>query len=98
MATIQDLEFEVNNIKERNKRVESDKAWEISWSRKIIVSIFTYLVIALFFLFAGVSNPFINAIVPALAFILSTTSLPFFKNLWMKYIYRKKLDSSLRSE
>jgi len=27
--------------------------------------------------------------VPALAFILSTVSLPFFKNLWLKYIYKK---------
>lgn len=88
MATIQDLEEEINKIKERNKRVEKDKVWETSWTRRIIVSIFTYFVIAIFFLFAGISNPFVNAIVPALAFILSTASLPFFKNLWIKYIYK----------
>lgn len=89
MTTVQELEEEINKIKERNRRVESDKAWETSWSRKILVSIFTYLVIALFFLFAGVKDPFINAIVPALAFILSTSSLFFFRNLWLKYIYKK---------
>ena len=80
MATIQNLEKEINKIKERNKRVESDKAWEISWTRKILIAGFTYLVIAIFFLFAGVINPFITAIVPAVAFILSTVSLSFFKN------------------
>jgi hypothetical protein len=47
------------------------------------------LVIALFFLFAGILNPFVNAIVPAMAFILSTASLPFLKNFWLKYIYKK---------
>ncbi len=33
MVTIQELESEIQKIKERNKRVEADKAWEISWSR-----------------------------------------------------------------
>ncbi|MBI2600268.1 hypothetical protein HYW43_05115 [Candidatus Daviesbacteria bacterium] len=89
MATIQELEQEINKIKERNNKVEVDKNWETSWARKIIISIFTYLVIALFFLFAGILNPFVNAIVPALAFILSTASLPFLKNFWLKYIYKK---------
>lgn len=86
---MQDLEEEINKMKERNKRVEIDKSWETSWSRKIIVSIFTYSAIAIFFLFAGIPNPFVNAIVPALAFILSTASLPFFKNIWIKYNYKK---------
>lgn len=89
MATIADLEKEIELIKLRNKRVELEKVWETSWSRKVLVATFTYLVIAIFFLFAGVLNPFVNAIVPALAFILSTSSLPFFKNLWLKYIYKK---------
>ncbi|MBI2019262.1 hypothetical protein HYS95_01165 [Candidatus Daviesbacteria bacterium] len=84
-----DLEAEIEQIKQRNKKVESDKAWETSWSRKILVSVFTYLVISLFFLFAGITNPFVNAIVPALAFILSTASLSYFKNFWLKYIYKK---------
>ena len=89
MITITDLEKEINLIKERNQRVEAGKAWETSWTRKILVAMFTYATIALFFLFAGVLNPFVNAIVPALAFILSTASLPFLKNFWLKYIYRK---------
>ncbi len=89
MATIQDLEKEIDLIKQRNRRVETEKAWETSWTRRIIVLVLTYLVISLFFLFAGVSRPFINAIVPALAFVLSTASVPIFKNFWLKYINKK---------
>lgn len=32
---LKELEEEVLKIKERNKRVELDKAWETSWTRKI---------------------------------------------------------------
>ena len=78
------LEKEVIKIKERNKRVEIDKAWETSLTRKIIIAILTYFVIVIFFYFAGLQKPFINSIVPALAFLLSTLSLPFFKKLWVR--------------
>ncbi|TSC88608.1 MAG: Uncharacterized protein G01um10147_104 [Microgenomates group bacterium Gr01-1014_7] len=88
MSTVQDLEEEINKIKERNRRVEREKSWETSWTRKFIISALTYLVISLFFLFAGISNPFVNSIVPAIAFILSTLSVSFIKNLWLKYIHR----------
>lgn len=89
MTSLQSLENEINKIKERNIKVESEKAWETSWTRRIIVALLTYLVIAVFFLYAGVSNPFVNAIVPALGFILSTASIPIFKSLWFKYIYKR---------
>lgn len=88
MATVQDLEDEIQKIKERNSKVEKDKAWETSWERKVLIGVLTYVVVATFFLFAGVNNPFVNAIVPALAFILSTASLPFLKNFWVKYKFR----------
>jgi polyferredoxin len=75
---------EINKIKERNKRVELDKAWETSWTRKIIIVILTYLVIVVFFYFAGLPKPFANSIVPALAFVLSNLSLPVFKKIWAR--------------
>lgn len=78
-----EIKAEIVKIKERNKRVELDKAWEISWTRKIIVTVLTYLVIVIFFYFAGLPKPFVNSIVPALAFILSTLSLPIFRKIWI---------------
>jgi preprotein translocase subunit SecF len=77
---------EIEKIKERNSRVEIDKAWEVSYTRKIIIAVLTYLVIVLFFISASVANPFLNAIVPTLGFILSTLSLPYFKKIWVERI------------
>lgn len=89
MATLADLEKEIELIKQRNQRVGAEKIWETSWTRRIAVAILTYLVISLFFLFAGIAQPFTGAIVPALAFVLSTASVPIFKNFWLKYIYKR---------
>jgi len=84
------VEKEIELIKQRNKRVEADKAWETSLFRKIIIAIFTYVVIVVFFYFAGLPKPFTNSIVPALAFVLSTLTLPFFKKIWLDYVYKKQ--------
>jgi len=77
------LEKEITKIKQRNKKVELDKAWETSLTRKISVATLTYLVIVIFFYFAQLSKPWINSIVPALAFVLSTLSIPYLKKLWI---------------
>ena len=79
------LEQEIQKINERNKRVELDKAWETSWTRKIIVALLTYAVVVCFFVFAHLPDPFVNSIVPALAFIVSNLSVPIFKRLWLKF-------------
>ncbi len=80
---IKQLQREIKQIKERNARVEKDKEWETSWTRRIAISLLTYLVIVLFFYFANLSNPWINSIVPALGFVLSTLTLSFLKCWWV---------------
>lgn len=89
MTTLENLEQEISQIKERNKKVEVDKAWETSFARKIIIAILTYFVIVIFFVFAELQKPFINAIVPTIWFLLSTLSVWFFKKIWIKYCYNK---------
>ena len=84
MATLQELTNDINKIKERNKKVEADKAWETSWTRRLFVAILTYIVIVLFFYFAELPKPFVNSIVPALAFLLSTLTLDVIKRQWIK--------------
>lgn len=81
---IKKLEDEVAEIKERNFRVEKDKKWETSLFRKILIAILTYVVVVLFFYFAELPRPFINAIVPTLGFVLSTLSISFIKKIWLK--------------
>ncbi len=84
MDEIQQLKKDVADIKERNARVEEDKAWETSLFRRILIAFLTYAVIVLFFIFAGLPAPFVNAIVPTVGFVLSTLSIPIFKKIWLK--------------
>lgn len=88
MATIQDLELEINKINERNKRVEVDKAWEISLTRKIVIAGITYIAIGLFLLIMNFDKPWEAAIVPTAGFLLANMTVPFFKSLWVKYVHK----------
>ena len=83
------IEKRLEAIEQRNKKVELDKAWETSLSRKIIIAVLTYTTIILFFFIAELPKPFINSIVPTTGFVLSTLSLPYFKKLWINYKTKK---------
>lgn len=83
------MKKDIENIKERNKKVEADKAWEISINRRSIIALMTYIIIVIFLTFIKVPNPWLNAIVPTVGFILSTLTLPLFKKFWIKNIYNK---------
>ena len=87
MASLTKIEAEIKAIKERNKKVEADKAWETSWTRKTLLALFTYLAISIYMYSISLPNPWLNAIVPSIGFLLSTLTLPTFKNLWKKHIY-----------
>ncbi len=85
MNEVDQIKKDIGEIKERNARVELDKAWETSGARRVLITILTYIVIVLFFFFAGLPKPFLNAIVPTLGFLLSTLSVSYFKELWIKH-------------
>lgn len=78
------LQKDVEAIKRRNARVEAEKAWETSWTRRLAIAFLTYLVVVLFFYSAGFARPWVNALVPSAAFIVSTSSLPFIRRLWLR--------------
>jgi len=86
MTSINDLEKEILAIKNRNNRVEIDKAWETSFTRKILLVMFTYLAIGFYLQVIGINKPWLNAIVPSVGFLLSSLTLPYFKKIWEKYI------------
>lgn len=79
-----DIKKELNLIKQRNKKVEADKAWEISRTRKIVIAALTYFIIVLFLWIIDVSYPWLNAFVPTIGFYLSTLILPTIKKYWIK--------------
>ena len=80
-----DLEKEIKSIKERNKRVELDKAWETSWTRRICIMILTYGVVLLYsFIFKKYDNIFFSSLIPVIGFTLSTLSIKLIRNIWQK--------------
>ncbi len=71
-------------IEQRNRRVETDKAWESSYTRRGLLIWFNYLAIGLYMSAINVSQPWLNAIVPSIGFLLSTLTLPHFKKWWIR--------------
>lgn len=77
-------EEELSAIKERNLRVEKDKAWETSTTRTLAICVITYLVAVATLFAIGGDNIFLSALVPVFGFYLSTQSLPFIRRWWEK--------------
>ena len=86
---LENTEQKINSILGRNKRVEADKAWETSKTRRALITIATYIVASYIFLTLKVPDPFLNALVPTSAYAASTLSLPFIKEFWAKSFYKK---------
>ncbi len=78
------LEKRISAIEARNAKVELDKAWEISWTRRIAIAVLTYLVIVGYLIAIHKEKPFVNAAVPAVGFFLSTLALRSIKDVWQK--------------
>ena len=81
---LQNLEHQIEAIRERNARVETEKAWETSLFRVAWILLLTYICSALVFWLMESERFLLNALVPTLAFYLSTRSLPFVKRWWLK--------------
>jgi hypothetical protein len=81
---IERLEKEIQEIKNRNKKVEADKTWETSITRKVFIAISTYLLIFLFMVMLGIDRPFISSLIPAVAYLISTASLEKIKSKWLQ--------------
>lgn len=79
------LEERIKSIEGRNKKVELDKAWETSWTRRGLVALFTYLALGVYLWAVKIERPWLNAIVPTIGFLLSTLTLPWFRKMWEKY-------------
>ncbi len=79
-----DIQQEINNIKARNDRVEADKAWEVSLSRRAFIFLATYIVALVWLLLIHDNQPLLKAFVPSAGYLLSTLSLPFLKSRWLK--------------
>ncbi len=82
-----EIETEIKNIKARNARVELDKKWETSWTRRLCICVLTYIVVVIYsFTIQKVTHIFLSSLVPVIGFTLSTLSLKFVRKIWEKVI------------
>ena len=83
----EELQNEIIKIKERNKKVELDKKWETSWTRKICICILTYIVVVIYsYIVRNYDNILLSSLVPVIGFTLSTLSLRYIRKIWEKNI------------
>ena len=77
--------MKIEKIKERNKKVELDKAWETSFVRRLCICILTYIVVVVYSIITkNVTNIWISSLVPVIGFTLSTLSLKVVRKMWEK--------------
>jgi uncharacterized membrane-anchored protein len=84
MANEKNLVKRIELLEARNKRVDTDKAWETSWIRKILIMILTYLVVISYLHFVVHINPWINGFVPVIGYFLSTQTISIVKRRWIQ--------------
>jgi putative acetyltransferase len=80
---------EIEALKLRNQKVEADKAWETSWTRRLIIAGITYIIVAAWLAMLDVGHHMLHAVVPVLGYIVSILTLPMLKTMWIEKIYRK---------
>lgn len=80
-----DIEARLRAIEERNNRVEGDKVWETSATRRLLIALVTYFTATALLAFISAPHPLSNALVPTAGYILSTLSLPWARRWWMAY-------------
>lgn len=85
---LETLQRELDLIKQRNARVEADKAWETSYFRIGIICLITYLVAASLLFVLGNNAFWLDALVPPVGFFLSTQSLIILKRWWIRTQYK----------
>lgn len=81
---MKDIEKRLRALEARNKRVEADKAWETSWTRRITIALLTYLVVCSYLALVIHINPWLNDLVPVVGYLLSTLTLSAIKQMWSK--------------
>jgi hypothetical protein len=83
MSSTEELAARVAALEQRNQRVEREKAWETSTTRRVTLALLTFAALAAYFWAIGVDRPLINAVVPTAGFMLSTLTMPVARRVWL---------------
>ena len=74
----------LQSLIDRNKRVEADKAWELSFTRRVFLAVLTYITASLLLWLLGQEGFLLLAFIPAISYVFSTLTLPWLKRIWMR--------------
>lgn len=77
-----DFEQEIRELKERNERVDSDKRWETSVARRLLVALLVFCAAWAWLFIQGSETALRDALFPPCGYLLSTTALSFFRVQW----------------
>ena len=87
------MEKRIEQIEQRNKRVEEDKAWETSFTRRLCIAILTYIVVVIYsYTISKINNIFLSSLVPVIGFTLSTISLSGIRKFWSKKYHKESIN------
>ena len=84
------LEEKITQLLDRNKKVEADKAWETSITRKVFLSLLTYIFAFLWLWLIQETLVWLKAFVPVLGYVISTLTPPRSKTGGLKIRQNKK--------
>jgi hypothetical protein len=69
------VEERVARLEARNQRVEANKAWETSWTRRLTIMVLTYITVVFYLHFVIHIDPWVNALVPVIGYFFSTLTI-----------------------
>ncbi|MCF7905583.1 hypothetical protein K9L63_00090 [Candidatus Gracilibacteria bacterium] len=79
---MENLKHEIETIKERNNRVELDKKWETSWTRRIFLAVLSYVATYIFLRIIHAENAVYGAMIPAGAYLLQQMTVRPLRAFW----------------
>ena len=77
-------ESQIAEIIKRNERVEREKAWETSLTRRMSIAVLTYICAVIFLWSIKSPIAVFQALIPTLGYLLSTLSLPWLRRQWIQ--------------
>ncbi len=73
----------LDGLLNRNKRVEAEKAWELSFTRRAFLAGLTYVTAVLLLWLIGEARFLLLSFIPAISYVFSTLTLPWIRRMWI---------------
>lgn len=77
-----ELESRLAALESRNARVELDKKWETSWTRRLAIAAATYFILGGYLWAIGAEPWWVHAVVPTCGYLLGGLALPIIRRVW----------------